>query len=230
MLKRLGRSSAVQRAVGSFLAAYLKFVYRTSRYISEPADPYTLVADHPAFIITFWHGQHFMVPFARRPGHDIRVLISRHRDGEINAIAAKKLGVGVIRGSGDHRGRGALKGGTSGFLTMLTALREGATVSMTADVPKIGRVAGLGIVRLARKSGKVVLPVCFTTKPRIDLDSWDKASVPLPFGRCVFVAGEPISVPADADDDVMAEKRLEIEDRLNTVTARARAIADGKAA
>ncbi len=230
MLKRLGRSSVVQRAAGSLLAAYLKFVYRTSRYISEPADPYTLVVDHPAFIITFWHGQHFMVPFVRRPGHDIRVLISRHRDGEINAIAARKLGLGVIRGSGDHRGRGTMKGGTTGFMAMLAALREGATVSMTADVPKVGRVAGLGIVQLARLSGKVLVPVCFTTRPRIDLDSWDRATVPLPFGRCVFVAGEPISVPEDADADLLADKRREVEDRLNAVTARARALADGKAA
>ena len=31
-----------------------------------------------------------------------KVLVSRHRDGEINAIAAERLGVGAIRGSGHH--------------------------------------------------------------------------------------------------------------------------------
>ena len=229
MLKRLGRSRAVQKAAGSVLAAYLRFVFRTSRFISEPEDPYTLPALPDSFIITFWHGQHFMVPFARRKGHEIHVMISRHRDGEINAIAARKLGMKVIRGSGDHRGRGARKGGASGFLKLLALLDGGGSVSMTADVPKIGRVAGEGIVQLARLSGKEILPVCFTTRPRIDLDSWDRASVPLPFGKCVFVAGRPITVPADADAAVLAAKRSEIEAALNGVTERARALADGKA-
>ena len=35
-----------------------------------------------------WHGQHFMSPFFWREQHRVKVLISRHRDGEINAIAA----------------------------------------------------------------------------------------------------------------------------------------------
>ena len=41
-------------------------------------------------IIAMWHGQHFMAPFIKRkdPRHRTKVLISRHRDGEINARAA----------------------------------------------------------------------------------------------------------------------------------------------
>ena len=49
-------------------------------------------------ILAMWHGQHFLVPFVRKPEHPVKVLVSRHRDGEINAIAAERLGVGTIRG------------------------------------------------------------------------------------------------------------------------------------
>ena len=54
-------------------------------------------------IFAFWHGQHFMTPFIKtKDSHRAKVLISRHRDGEFNAIAAERLGIGTIRGSGDH--------------------------------------------------------------------------------------------------------------------------------
>ncbi|MEZ5841751.1 MAG: lysophospholipid acyltransferase family protein [Hyphomicrobiales bacterium] len=226
MLKRLGRTQFVQTAIGSFLAFALKFVWWTSRHTSEPADPYERIGAHIPFIITFWHGQHFMVPFARRPDHDIRVLISRHGDGEINAVAARQLGMGVLRGSGSHKGKA--KGGAAGFLNMLKLLESGVSVSMTADVPKRGRIAGDGIVLLAKHSGRPVVPVCFSSNPRIDLDTWDKASINLPFGRTVFVAGDPIYVDGDADEAEIEAKRREIEVALNRVTDRARAIADGK--
>ncbi len=228
MLKRLGRTRFVQTIIGSGLAFALKFVWWTSRYIREPADLYGVLDPHMPIIVTFWHGQHFMVPFARRPDLDIRVLISRHGDGEINAIAARKIGMGVVRGSGSHKGKS--KGGASGFLAMLKLLDEGVSVSMTADVPKRGRVAGDGIVLLAKHSGRPVVPVCFSTSPRIDLDTWDKASINLPFGRAVFVAGEPIYVAADADDAVIEAKRREVAAALDRVTERARAIADGRKA
>ena len=53
-------------------------------------------------ILAMWHGQHFLTPFIRPKGKRAKVLISRHRDGEINAAAVERLGIGTIRGSGAH--------------------------------------------------------------------------------------------------------------------------------
>ena len=71
-----------------------------------------------------------------RPSHRAKVLISRHRDAEINAIAAQKLGIGTIRGSRVQSVPMDRKGGVGAFVAMLDALKEGYTVAMTADVPK----------------------------------------------------------------------------------------------
>ena len=67
---------------------------------------------------------------------------------------------------------------------------------MTADVPKIARVCGEGIVTLARLSGRPIVPVAVVTSRRIDFESWDRASLGLPFGRGAMVLGEPIRVAA----------------------------------
>src|SRR3974390_1545465 len=131
-LKRVARSRLVQKTVGVLAAEYLRAVWNTSRVVLDPPDIYERVIPQLPVIIAMWHGQHFLVPFIRRQ-HPAKVLISRHRDGEINAIAAERLGVGPIRGSGDAGGRFDVKGGVGAFQTMLTTLAEGCSVALTAD-------------------------------------------------------------------------------------------------
>jgi len=219
-------SPAFQETVGAMGAWYLRLVWKTSRLILEPADIYETV-QMPA-IIALWHGQHFMAPFIRRsPPHDrAKVLISRHRDGEINARAARRLGVGTIRGSGAHNGEFHRKGGATAFNEMLEALKEGYNVALTADVPKVARVAGLGVVKLAQYSGRPIYAAAIATSRRIDLNNWDRSAVNLPFSRLAMVAGEPISVAREADSAALEAARRRVEDELKRVTARAYEIAD----
>ncbi|WP_321342579.1 lysophospholipid acyltransferase family protein [Breoghania sp.] len=223
MLKKLGRNPAILRFVGRMMARYLTFVNKTSSLVVEPADIYETVKPGEPLIIAMWHGQHFMVPFARPDGWDTRVMISRSADGEVNAVAAAKLGIGLIRASGSQKKRQVRKrGGMRGFFESLAALEEGAIVALTADVPKgPARVAGIGIVQLARHSGAPIRPLAFATSRHIDLDTWDKASVNLPFSRASVVVGDPIVVPKDADDEALEALRLEVENGLNRVTERA---------
>jgi lysophospholipid acyltransferase (LPLAT)-like uncharacterized protein len=226
--KRIARQRWFQVGLGTFAAEYLRFVFKTSRYTIDPPDGYARIdADLPV-ILAMWHGQHFMGPFMRRPGDRGKVLISRHRDGEVNAIAAERLGVETIRGSGDTGGRFDRKGGIGAFHALLEALKENYTVALTADVPKIARVAGLGIVMLARESGRPIYPVALATSRRYVLDNWDATTINLPFSRGAAVCGEPVRVPADADDAALEVYRRQIEDRLNAATARAYALADDK--
>jgi lysophospholipid acyltransferase (LPLAT)-like uncharacterized protein len=225
ILKRLARSRAVQTMVGIGAAEYLRFVWLTSRTVLDPADIYERMEPNLPVIIAMWHGQHFMVPFIRR-NYAAKVLISRHRDGEINAVAAERLGVGTIRGSGDASGRFDLKGGVGAFQAMLTTLGEGCTVALTADVPKVARVAGTGIIKLAQLSGRPIVPAAVVTSRRKVLDNWDRTAINLPFSRLAMVAGDTITVPADADGDTLESCRRALEQSLNRATARAYELAD----
>ena len=158
-LKRFTASSVFQEIMGTIGAWYLRFVWFTSRPVVEPGAMTIYEMAEMPVIIAAWHGQHFLMPFLKdaRP-HRAKVLISRHRDGEINARAAEKLGIGTIRGSGAHNGEFHRKGGATAFNEMLEALKDGYNVAMTADVPKVARVAGLGVVKLAQHSGRPDLP------------------------------------------------------------------------
>jgi lysophospholipid acyltransferase (LPLAT)-like uncharacterized protein len=109
---------------------------------------------------------------------------------------------------------------------MRNALRDNCIVVLTADVPKIARVAGMGIVMLARASGRPIYPVAVATSRRYVVGNWDRTTINLPFGRGAAVWGEPVRVPADAGDDAMEMYRRQVEDNLNAATARAYAIVD----
>jgi lysophospholipid acyltransferase (LPLAT)-like uncharacterized protein len=227
--KRIGRQRWVQVVAGTLAAEYLRLVYKTTRGLMiEPPDGYARIDAELPVILAMWHGQHFMCPFVRRPGDRGKVLISYHRDAEINAIAAERLGIETIRGSGDIGGEFIRKGGLGAFRAMLDTLRAGESVALTADVPKIARRAGRGIVMLARESGRPIFPIALATSYRYVLRNWDKTTINLPFSRGAAVCGEPVHVPADAADETLERYRRAIEDSLNAATARAYAIADRK--
>jgi lysophospholipid acyltransferase (LPLAT)-like uncharacterized protein len=95
---------------------------------------------------------------------------------------------------------------------------------MTADVPKVARLAGLGIVTLGRISGRPIVPIAVVTSRRIDFKSWDRASLGLPFGRGAIVIGAPIHVAADADEAAQETARLAVQDGLDAAHARAYAL------
>ena len=134
----------VQETIGFLAAHYLQLVWRTTRLHVEPANIYEQITPQMPIIVAMWHGQHFLMPFIRRPQDRAKVLVSTHRDGEINAITARRLGTGTIRGSGTHGMDFHKKGGVSAFHEMLKALADGYNLALTADVPKVARVAGLG--------------------------------------------------------------------------------------
>lgn len=223
MIKRFGRHPAVIRGVGSFLAGYLKFVYRTNRFVFDPPDPYGHVEPHLPAIFAMWHGQHFIVPFFQPKGWPTRVMISRSADGEVNATVVRKLGIGLIRASGSQKKHQiAKRGGMRGFIEALRALRNGENVAMTADVPKgPARVSGSGIVQLAKHSGRPIVPVAVATSRSIDLSTWDKASINLPFGRGAVVVDKPIYVPSEAGEEELENARKAVESGLDRVTKRA---------
>ena len=215
MARRAGRSPLAQEAIGFLLAAYLRFIKRTNRITTVPADIGALVAGETPLIVAMWHGQHLMIPFAWPEAIErIAALVSRHEDAGAQAVALERIGITPVRGSGGPADRAYYKGGVPAMRELLRQLESGTTVALTADVPKRARVAGLGIVTLARLSGRPIAPTAVAASRRIQFNTWDRASLGLPFGR----------VAADADDEAMEAARLAVERGLDEAHRKAYAM------
>jgi hypothetical protein len=215
----------VQKTAGIAVAEYIRLVWNTGRFLIEPEDFHERFQAEQPVIAAMWHGQHMLIPFVRRDPLRAKVLISRHRDGELNAIVAERLGLETIRGSGDHGPEFHRKGGVPAFKAMLAALADNCNIGLTADVPKVARVVGRGVVMLARESGRPIFPVGIATAWRIELNNWDRSAINLPFSRGAMVIGNAIRVPADADDAALERARERLGHALDAVTARAQALA-----
>jgi lysophospholipid acyltransferase (LPLAT)-like uncharacterized protein len=224
--RRIGRQRWAKVAIGVAAAKYVRFVDKSVSLTVEPADAYERAEADMPVIIAFWHGQHLLAANVRKSHHRVKTLVSHHHDGEILAIAAERLGVGTIRGSGNHSGSFVHKGGVAAFQAMVDALAEGYSVVLSADVPKVSRVAGIGIIKLAQLTGRPIHPIAIATSRRIVLDNWDRTTINLPFGRGAGVVSEAVRVAADADDAALEAARRLLEDRLNAATQRAYDIVD----
>lgn len=78
-----------------------------------------------------------------------------------------------------------------------------------------------GVIALAKLTGAPILPLTFSASLRYVIGSWDRFVLPFPFGRGVFLWGQPIYVSKTADDAEMSQKRNELEQDLLTLTQRA---------
>ncbi len=144
-----------------------------------------------------WHG---LAPF--------HMLISAHRDGRIIAGAMTYFGIETIAGS-------TRRGGSSALREMLKRLKEGGCVGITPDGPRgPAMTASIGIVNIARVAGVPIVPVTYATSRRRELATWDRFHLALPFGRGVFLFGEPIEIAAELDAHGVENARRLLETRM----------------
>ncbi len=214
------------RLAGRIGAAYMRFVRLTSSFVIEPGNPFALYRDAAPFIMAMWHGQQLMVVYLLERGTRMRALVSKSNDGEVSATYLHSFGMEIVRGSGGRDRRYTVeKGGVRAFIALKKSLDDGITVGSVADVSNtVRRRCGPGIVALARASGRPIVPIGLATSHWIGLNTWDRATIHLPFSRGACAVGAPIYVPRDADDTLLEQKRLEAEQSLNAVTDRAYAM------
>jgi lysophospholipid acyltransferase (LPLAT)-like uncharacterized protein len=216
LLRRFLASEFGQRLAASFVASYIRAVYRVNRWTRRGYDKVDsiLLGDRRA-IFCFWHGRLLMMPFAMKGERTFHVLISGHRDGRLIAHTVQRFGARIIFGSSYRRPIQALR-------SAARICKQGGLVGITPDGPRGPRMrAAPGAVMAAELAGAVLVPVGYATSRRRLLPSWDRFLLPLPFGRGAIVIGDPIEVPPRLDSAGREVLRLELERALNGVTAEA---------
>ncbi len=174
--------------------------------IPHPADP-----DQARFVYAFWH-ESLLAPVRFKTR--VKVLISKHADGELVAQAAQWLGFGVIRGSSTRGGSGAL-------VELWDSSRH-AHLIFHPDGPRgPRRQVQPGLIILASRSGLPIVPVGIAYSRAWRAKSWDRFAVPKPFCKCYVVTGEAVAIPDDIDRAGIETYRVLVENRMLQATAAA---------
>jgi lysophospholipid acyltransferase (LPLAT)-like uncharacterized protein len=149
-----------------------------------------------------------MMPLAWHRLTAFHMLISAHPDGRIIAGAMTYFDIDTIAGS-------TRRGGSAALRAMLKRLKEGACVGITPDGPRGPAMnASFGIVNIARRAQVPIVPLTYATSRRRVLGTWDRFHLALPFGRGVYLWGEPIEIAADLDDAGLEHARRLVEIRM----------------
>lgn len=170
-----------------------------------------LVEEGKRYILAFWHGRLFMMLYSY-PGKKMTVMISKHKDGEYIARTMSFFGFDSTRGS-------STEGAVSAFKEILKKAKAGYDIAITPDGPRGPKYeVQMGIIEVARLTGLPIVPVSFSASRKKIFRSWDSFLFPYPFSQGVFYYGEPIFVPRDTNDELLHQKKLELEKSLNEIT------------
>ena len=179
--------------------AVIRVLAITWRYRLTNVDGYRAVrARHEPFIFAFWHGHMLPLLWAHR-GERVAVVISSHRDGEIVARIAERLGHRTIRGSSS-------RGAARALLGIVRELEAGAEVAVTPDGPRgpARKFAG-GALVAAQRAHAPIVGIGVSASRAWRLKSWDRFMIPKPFSRVNVVYTEPTQVRATTARDAEAE-------------------------
>jgi lysophospholipid acyltransferase (LPLAT)-like uncharacterized protein len=198
-MKKLLRHPVTQAVLARLLGWYLAAALRTTRWTLDGVENLAPHAAGAPAVFAFWHEHLTMIPAlvmqsAKLPGYRFKPmhgLVSLHRDGRFIADVVRRFGISTVHGS-------TSRGGAASLRQLLKLLAHGEHIGITPDGPRgPRREADAGVAQLAALAGVPVLPVAGRSSRRIVFNSWDRMSVPLPFGRGVLVCEAPILVPRD---------------------------------
>jgi len=216
LVKKVLHSQVAQGFLCLLAAYYVRFVYLTSRWNVVRGDiPKKFWDKDKKFLLCFWHGRLLMMPYCWDMTKPIHMMISMHRDGRFLSDTVSRLGIKTIVGS-------TSKGGAKALRAMVRTVKNGDYVGLTPDGPRGPRMrAQEGIVTIARLAKVPIIPIGYASTSCKIFGSWDRFIAALPFGRGVFVWGEPIEVPHTSDKLALEKTRQNIEDAINAVSAEA---------
>lgn len=207
----LGQRLAIRAADLAFYLA-ISTVGRTARFRVEGWEHWEEAERGGAPILAFWHEQIFLTTYFFRRRR-IVVMTSRSFDGEYIARFIQRFGYGAARGSSTRGGAGAL-------VEMARLVRRGFPAGFTIDGPRgPRRVAKMGAVLLAKKTGRPVLPFAVCAEKFWTVRSWDRLHIPRPFTRVAVRLAAPIHVARDAGDEALVAARDELQRALERLSA-----------
>lgn len=148
-------------------------------------------------IFVSWHDRLLALPYYyhyRYGFTNLTMMVSRSRDGEMLKRLLGKFDIETVRGSTTRGGMAAMK-------ELIRIGRMGRDTALALDGSKGPRhVVQPGSLLLAQMTGLPLLPLACQATIKIEMPTWDRLIVPIPFCRIVAEFAEPMFIPRDAHD------------------------------
>jgi lysophospholipid acyltransferase (LPLAT)-like uncharacterized protein len=201
------------------LWAALRLLAATLRYrVSDPHGT-AMRKDCEQVIYCIWHNRlalsmKLYFTFGRKNHKTVGLagLVSASKDGAFLAAILERFGVMPVRGSSSRRGPQAL-------LELTTWAERGYDLAITPDGPRGPRyVVQEGAMSLAQITGLPVVPVSYSLGHKIQLNSWDRFQIPVPFALCEVIGGRVFRVPREATDAEREVLRQQLEAELRAIS------------
>jgi lysophospholipid acyltransferase (LPLAT)-like uncharacterized protein len=208
-----------QRLAAALIYGLIRVVSATLRYEWRDTTGLLSVDKTQPVIFCIWHNRLSLClevsrVYLRGLGRpcQLAAMVSASKDGGLLARVLEHYGVQPVRGSTSRRGRQAM-------LELVTWAERGYDLAITPDGPR-GPCYTVqeGVIALAQVTGRPILPVSYDLAWKIQVKSWDRFQIPLPFTRCVMHLTPPIWVPREASEPEREEIRKQVEERLRSVT------------
>jgi len=201
--------------------ALVRMVWAWSRLVRLEGEEHirAALARAPSFIPVYWHQQQlFCVKVLlgmRREGVNLGFLISPSVDGEIGALAVRRAGATVIRGSSSHTGARALRDYYQALM------KEQVSPCITPDGPRGPPFAFKpGAILLSQMSQRPIIPMAFAASRAWQVQ-WDRFIIPWPFARVAVIIGEPVQIPKVLDAAALQRWQGDLGVRLGELQRRA---------
>jgi len=208
-----------QRLAASLAYAFIRVVALTLRYrwtdlsgfFGEPRPgPATYCVWHNRLALCMISYYGYVKKHNQSSG--LAAMVSASRDGGLLTGILERFGVQPVRGSSSRRGPQALR-------ELTTWARRGYDLAITPDGPRGPcYVVQDGIIALAQLTGMPIVPVSYQLGWKIQLRSWDRFQIPLPFSRCEMFFEKPICVPRDASESDRETLRRQLEQALKSIS------------
>lgn len=210
-----------KRVAVEILCAAIRMLIATWRTswcaVNKTAEPFSLKPTSVIFCI--FHnrlamalGSYNREVFERWPADGMAAVVSASRDGAFLASILEHFNIEPIRGSSSRRGPQALLEATT------WAVDKKHSIVITPDGPR-GPCYTIqeGIISLAQLTGKPIVPLSYEASSKLQLRSWDKFQIPLPFAKCTYTYAEPIFVPREANDAERERIRGHLENVMRQI-------------
>jgi lysophospholipid acyltransferase (LPLAT)-like uncharacterized protein len=208
-----------QRLGAWALWAAFRLISATLRYRFSDPHGFMTRKDVAQVIFCIWHNRlalSMKMYFAFRRRHHqtagLAGLVSASRDGAFLAAILERFGVQPVRGSSSRRGGQAL-------LELTTWAERGYDLAITPDGPRGPRyIVQDGAMALAQVTGLSLVPVSFHLNWKIQVKSWDRFQIPLPFSHCEITIGQVLRVPREATDAERESLRQQLEIEMRAIS------------